>query len=266
MTCSEVRELLPEFAVGVLSEPDRVAVERHLAWCAGCRKEAGELGNAAATVAFALPQAQVPKGLGDRVLGRVRQASGTPGSVRRLRTAGAAAVAALVAVAGLGWGAVMAGRADRLAVRAEQAEERQSEALERFQKILVQLVPGGPELPAQETFLGQLTPKTAGVDGGGAVLQLVSPTRIDFVIVIVNGLDAGPEGEALPYRVALTNAGGEVLRAGRIAELDADGGAQLFRQFAERDLTGFTDVLVTDASGAVVLAGGVDQTPATPGP
>jgi hypothetical protein len=260
----EVRELLPEFAVGVLSERDRVEVERHLQWCAGCRKEAGELGHAAATFAFALPQAPVPQGLADRVVGRVKQAAGAPGSPRRLRTAAATAVAALVAVAGLGWGAVMAGRADRFADRAAQAERRQALALERFQKVLSGAVPGA-QLPTQETFLGQLAPVQAEGQGGGAVLQLVSPTRLDFAIVIVNGLDPS-DAAVMPYRVTLANAEGSILKVGRIAKLDADGGAELYHQFERANLSGFTDVRVTDARGKVVLAGSVDQTPATPAP
>jgi Putative zinc-finger len=260
VTCVEVRELLPEFAVGVLPEADGLQVERHLQWCAGCRKEAAELGSAAATVAFALPQAPVPQGLGDRVVGRIRQAAGDPGSPRRMRTAIAAAVAALVAVAGLGWGSVMAGRAERFADRARQAEERQSDAIEKFQHILQGVVPG-VELPEQETFLGQLAPASADGVGGGAVLELVSPTRIDFTFVIVNGLAPAGAG-ALPYRVSLSNANGEVLKAGRIEELDADGSAELFHQFGSRDLSGFTQVHVTDANGAVVLAGEIGQRPA----
>jgi len=264
VTCVQVRESLAELAVGVLPDEDRVEVERHLRWCAGCRKEATELGSAAATVAFALPPASMPAGLGERIVARVRRAAGAPGSARRLRTAAAAAVAAVVAVAGLGWGAVMAGRADRFADRAEQVELRQAEALERFQQVLARLVPGA-ELPEQETFLGRLAPAGPGMLGGGAVLQLVSATRIDFAIVLVNGLDAA-DLDRLPYRVTLSNRTGEVLRVGRIDELDADGGAQLFRQFEGHELVGYTGVQVVDASGDVVLEGAVDQTPTTPGP
>ncbi len=50
-----------------------------------------------------------------------------------------------------------------------------------------------------------------------------------------------------------------MLQGGTIAELDADGGGQAFRQFRNTDLTGFTTVLVRDASGRVVLKGTVDQ-------
>lgn len=256
MICVEVRELLPEFAVGVLDGEERVEVERHLQWCAGCRKEASELGSAAATFAFSLPPASVPDGLSDRVVRRIRRAAGAPGSSRRLRTVAVATLAALVAVTGLGWGAVMAGRAERFADRALKAEVRRAEALDRFQQVLASIVPG-TQLPEQETFLGQLAPQ--GKAGGGAVLQLVSKTRIDFVLVLVNGLEGNDE--TLPYRVRLSTPGGEVLKAGRIEELDADGGAELFRQFEDASLKGFTQVTVLDAQGNVVLSGSVDQSP-----
>ncbi len=261
MTCLQVRELLPEHAVGVLSERDRTAVEQHLRWCAGCRKEAAELASAAAVVGFALPPVETPSGLGDRVVRRVRAVAGAPGSPRRMRAAAAAAIAAVVAVSGLGWGAVMAGRAERFQDRAALAERRQAEAIENFQQVIAELVPG-TEVPAQETFLGQLAPAQGG-SGGGAVLQLVSATRIDFVVVMVSGLDP-TDLEALPYRVRLSNAAGEVLRVGRIDELDADGAADLIRQFDDRELAGFTLVEIASARGDVVLSGTVDQSPAAP--
>ena len=256
MTCTEARELLPEHAVGVLSATDREAVERHLRWCAGCRKEAAELAQAAAIVGFALPPASAPERLADRIVDAIQAAVGPRGSIRRVRVAAAGALAALVAVAGLGWGAVMAGRAERFAERAARAERRQAEALAEFRRVLDRVVPG---TDIQETFLGQLAPVHGG-SGGGAVLQLVSPSRIDLAIVMVSGLRP-KRPEELPYRVRLANAAGEVIRLGRITELDADGAADVIRQFPDRELVGFTEVTVVDALGEVVLAGTVDQMP-----
>lgn len=254
MTCLEVRELLPEMSVGVLPARERERLGRHLQWCAGCRKEAGDLDRAAATLAFALPPASAPEDLEDRVVARVRRAAGAPVTRRRARTVAAAIVAAAIAFASLGWGAVMAGRADRFAVRAEQAERQQAAAIERFRKVYANVIPGR-DLPDNETHIGPLTPLATGT-GGGFVLQLVSPTVLDFVMVIVNGLD---EPGRLPLRVQLLNGAGTMLRAGQITALNANGGAELYHQFKTQDLAGFTRVRVVDDKGQVVLAGTVDQ-------
>lgn len=264
MNCLAVRELLPELAVGVLSPADREEVERHLRWCAGCRKEAAELGQAAATLAFVLAPSPVPQGLGERIVDRVRRAAGAPGTRRRARTAAASIVAAMIAVGSLGWGAAMAGRADRFERQAKEAEQGRVDALAEFEQALAEvrgtvdsILPIPRELPNDDTFLGRLVPTAEG-QGGGAVLQLVSPTLLDFTIVIVNGLDPLAV-DRLPYRVQLFKANGEMLRAGRIAELDADGGAEVFHEFAHADLTGFTSVRVVDDRGVVVLEGGVER-------
>jgi hypothetical protein len=257
VTCLDVRELLPELAVGVLAADDRAGVERHLQWCAGCRKEASDLGQAAATFGFTLAPAPVPQGLGERVVARVRRSAGAPGTPRRARTAAAALVAVIVAVASLGWGALMAGRADRFAERAVLAERTKAEAIEQFQRTIAQLFPG-QSVSESDMHLGPLSPVAAGT-GGGFALQLVSPRLLDFSMVKVTGLD--PDATArLPYRVRLVNTRtGKELRAGRIEELDADGGAEVFHQFNRADLTGFTDVVVVDATGEVVLSGTVGR-------
>lgn len=256
MTCLDVRERLPELALGVLAPEDRDEAERHLRWCAGCRKESEDLSRATATLGFVLDPAPLPHGLDDRVVERVAAAAGRGAGVRRVRTAAASIVAAMVAVSGLGWGAVMAGRADRLEDRAALAEARWHEAIEDFRRVLTEPIPVG-ELSRETAQIGTLH-ATASGRGGGAVLQLVSPTIIDFTITIVKGLD--PEAtERLPYRIQLLNEAGDVLKAGRIDELDADGGAEVFREFRQRDLTGFTTVRVVDADQTVVLVGEIGR-------
>ena len=254
MTCLEVRELLPEHAIGVLGELEHERIQRHLQTCAGCRKEAGDLGQAASTLAFALAPAPVPEGLDDRVVARVRRAAGAPATRRRARTATVALVAAALVFASLGWGAVMAGRAERFADRAAQAQREQAVAIEHFQQVLGNVIPGG-SLSDNETHIGQLAPVAAGT-GGGFALQLVSPRILDFVMVIVNGLD---DPSVLPLRVQLVNDRGRVLRAGRIDTLDANGGAEVYHQFRTQGLGGFTTVNVVDPAGRLVLTGTVDQ-------
>jgi len=156
--------------------------------------------------------------------------------------------------ASLGWGAVMAGRAERFADRAAQAQREQATAIEHFQQVLGDVIPGG--VPSDnETHIGQLAPVASGT-GGGFALQLVSPQILDFVMVIVNGLD---DPSALPMRVQLVNDRGRVLRAGRIDTLDANGGAEVYRQFRTQGLGGFTTVNVVDSGGRLVLTGTVDQ-------
>jgi len=254
VTCLEVRELLPEHAIGVLGEPERERIQRHLQWCAGCRKEAGDLGQAASTLAFALAPAPVPQGLGERVVARIRREAGAPGTRRRRARTAASLVAATVAFASLGWGAVMAGRADRFADRAERAERAQEAAIEQFQTVLSQVIPSD-SVSSSDTHLGQLRPVAAGT-GGGFALQLVSPEILDFVMVIVNGLD---DADRLPLRVWLVNDKGRELRGGRIDELDANGGAEVYHQFQTRGLGGFTTVNVVDRAGELVLTGTIDQ-------
>ena len=254
MTCLEVRELLPEHAIGVLGEPERERIQRHLQWCAGCRKEAGDLEQAASKLAFALAPAPVPEGLGERVVADIRRAAGAPGTRRRSARTAASLVAATVAFASLGWGAVMAGRADRFADRAERAERAQEAAIEQFQTVLSQVIPSD-SVSSSDTHLGQLRPVAAGT-GGGFALQLVSPEILDFVMVIVNGLD---DPDRLPLRVWLVNDKGRELRGGRIDELDANGGAEVYHQFQTRGLGGFSTVNVVDSTGEVVLTGTIDQ-------
>ena len=252
MTCLEVRDLLPELAVGVLPARDRQEVERHLRWCAGCRKEAGELGDAAATIAFALPPADLPDALRERVVRDVKGAAGALRKPRRARAAAASALAAAVALGSLGWGAVMANRADEFAQRAADANRARAQALELFRPILANPLVSEEDLNRQ-TRLGRLTPTEDG-QGGGMALQLLSPRILDFSLVIVNGLDPR-DADRVPYHVEFENGAGEVVRGGRITELDDEGHAEAFREFANRDLTGYTLVRVVDVDGVVVLEG-----------
>lgn len=254
MSCVDVRDQLAEFAVGVLTKDEQAEVERHLQWCAGCRKEAAELGQAASTFAFALHPEPVPEGLEDRVVAGVRRTAASPHVRRRTGTVIAAVVAAAIAVAGLGWGSVMAGKARSLADQTRQLEQQQDQALERFRHLLANLPGSHPG----ETHLGRLVPTRAITQGAGIALQLVSPTRLDFAFVVVNGLPKDPA--LLPYEVTLQDQRGRVLPVGRITELDTGGGAEAFRQFKNTDLGGYTKVLVLDASGHAVLRGTVDQT------
>lgn len=258
MNCTVVRDRLPERALGAVAPSDGQVMDRHLAWCAACRKEAGELERAAATFAFALAPAPVEPGpqLEDRVVDVVRSAASKrqPLVARRGRLAVALAVAGMVAVSGLGWGSVMAGRAARFEDRAKLAQQKQQDALDRFQREV--LNSGGFNDPGNEVFLGTLATDTRGGTAAGSALTLVSPTTPDLAIVMVNGFDLTAAQDALPFRVFLTTERGQRLRVGRIKALDSGGGAILSAQF-ELDLSRYAGVEVLDRDGNVVLHGSV---------
>jgi hypothetical protein len=266
VNCATVRDRLVEHALGALPPRDAAPVDRHLAWCAACRKEAGELQRATATLAFGVAPLEAPVELEERTIDAVHQAveqrDRRPSTPRRSRLALIAALTGMLAVLGTGWGAVMANRAadsDRL-VQLETL--RSQSAVERFRDLLNSAEFGDPE---DEVFLGTLSPSATG-GGGGSALTLVSPSIIDMSIVLVNGVPEEAR-ERLPFTVRLRGDDG-VLVVGRIekGDLDDSGAGIVMREFDE--LVGFDSVVVRDVEGGVVMSGSM-QTRATvtsPGP
>jgi predicted anti-sigma-YlaC factor YlaD len=267
VNCTAVRDQLTERSLGAVPADEAQALDRHLAWCAACRKEASELDRAAATFVFTLAPAQPAPDLEDRVVETVQAvaAKRQPTNVRRGRLAVTLAVAGMIAVSGLGWGAVMAGRAARFEDLSKVAQQKQQDAIEAFREVL-----NSQEFndPANEVFLGTLATDTRGGTAAGSALTLVSPTTADIAIVMVNGFDLTAAKEALPFRVFLTAEGGRRLRVGKkIEALDSGGGAILSAQF-ELDLSRYTGVEVLDRNDKVVLHGSVSLRPSitTPSP
>jgi len=259
VTCTAVRDRLAEHALGVLATRDLTEVDRHLAWCAACRKEAEGLNRAAGSLAFTLAPVEPAPELEERI---VEAIAGTVGDrrtdvPRRGRLAVAAVVAAMLALSGLGWGAVMAGRADRLERRVEQAQQRQSESIIRVQTIFRTL-----EFGDGKASLALLATVDGG-SGGGAGMTVTSDSIRDIAIVQVLGLRAG-QG---PFTVELAAHDGDVIQVGRIRHLDVDGGTTLIRRFDE-DLEGFERLIVRGSTGGIILQGilEADAGLATPSP
>jgi hypothetical protein len=92
---------------------------------------------------------------------------------------------------------------------------------------------------------------------GGAVVLLASPRRLDLAIALLAGLEPADRA-AFPYRVFLRGPRGRELLVARIGahEVGRDGSAEEAGEFPQ-DLSTFTDVVVRDARGAVVLRGAV---------
>ena len=255
MNCLAVRERLPEHTLHLVEEPEATTIDRHVEWCAACRKEFSDFGEAAATIPVALTDRGPSPELEDRVVDAVRSSAGfAAGSTRpgrsRARMAALAVVAAFVAVASLGWGAVMAGRADRFSATAKIAVQQQQAAIARFESLIATL-PG--TVPTDHPRLGDLSPTAGhGNVASGAALMLTNGAGPDYAFVILNGVQQKRVGP-LPYRVDLEDAAHSSVTVGRITQLQG-GTAQLIRSFGH-DLLPFSRVKVWDANGDAVMAG-----------
>lgn len=252
MNCTTVRDRLAEHALAVLPARDVTPVDRHLAWCAACRKEAGELQQASATLAFTLAPGNPPADLEDRVVGAVqseaaRRVHRAQQSPRRNRLVLVASLTALLAVVGTGWGAVMAGRAARSDDARARAVEQRYSAVERFRAMLNTL-----EFRDNrgEVFIGPLEPEIVG-GGSGNAFSLVSPSMTDMVFVLIDDVPAESR-ELLPFVVRLRSNDG-VLMVDRLEKLDDSGAGTVTAEFL--DLTGYDMVIVRDAEGHVVMSG-----------
>lgn len=266
MNCTVVRDRLAEHALGVVRGRDAAAIDHHLAWCAACRTEARDLRGAAAVLPYALPPAEPDPALEGRVVEAVVRArgAGRQAAPRRARLATAAVLAAMFAVAGMGWGAVMAGRAARLEDSAAEAVREQERATEDFAVVVEELL---QQFGEAEAYLGLLTPTDETLEASGSALTIVAPRVEDQVLVVVNGLPTGRK-RLLPYMVVLA-AGRDEVVVGQLdaGDFDTGGVAELGGPLDE-DLRRYDRVLVRDARGEVVLRGMLEsQAPvATPSP
>jgi hypothetical protein len=243
VNCLIVRERLAEHALGVLTDGDASSMDRHLEWCAACRKEAGELQRAAVTLAYSVAPVEPPAELEDRVVETVRDAA-----PRRSRVAAAGVLAAMLALSGLGWGAVMAGRAERAEKQAEDARRRQEEAIRRFQDVF-RFPEVDPAAIAEVSTL--LSPRLR--EGRGEALVLLSPSGDDLAFVLVNGLTE-VRANHLPLEVRLVGNGSRQLVVGQIRTLNSGGEGGVYRTFVE-GLRGFSAVVIRDARNRVLLSG-----------
>ncbi len=233
MSCAEVRDLLPQHALGVLPADRRRAVDEHLAWCAGCRKESAELADGAAVAALASPVAP-PADLGDRVVRAVARAAGRE---RRRGPRVAMVVAAAVALASVGLAGALAGRVQRLEDAAATARDRADRAAGRFAEVLEDVGGATPVLSA---------PLEGQGDAGGRALLFDAPQARDFALVVAGGLPRSGE----PYLAYLVSPSGRRLEIGR---LRATGPGQLSRYRFFADLAAARDLVVVDRTGRTVL-------------
>ncbi|MEX0651003.1 MAG: hypothetical protein WD186_03145, partial [Actinomycetota bacterium] len=194
----------------------------------------------------------LPAELEDQVVGGVQAAVARrdrrpQASPRRSRLVLVAALTAMLAVLGTGWGAVMAGRAARSDDAALLEKIRTQSAVEKFRKVINTL-----EYNEGEVFIGPLEPANVG-GGSGNAFTLVSPSMIDMVFVLIDGVPAEAR-ELLPFAVRLRGDDG-VLMVGRLEknEIDDSGAGTVTAEFL--DVAGYDTVIVRDADGHVVMSG-----------
>jgi anti-sigma factor RsiW len=134
LRCSQLRDMAPEVALGLVTGEERAVALEHLEGCAACRAEVASLAGVADELLLIGPEAPPPDGFDRRVLARLTEvrAAEAPSSARRQRgtrrrrpdrrrlavgAALSAAAAAVVLVA-----AVVAIRDDPAAPTEERAE------------------------------------------------------------------------------------------------------------------------------------------------
>jgi hypothetical protein len=161
----------------------------------------------------------------------------------------AGVLAAMLALSGLGWGAVMAGRAELAEQRARDARVQQQRAIANFQRVLRDLPGLDPEAIVEISTL--LSPSLQA--GRGDALVLLSPSGDDLAFVLVDGLTE-PRSAKLPLRVRLVSDDATNFLVGEIRTLDQAGGGGVFATFHE-DLTHVSTVVIRDANRQVVLRG-----------
>jgi hypothetical protein len=171
------------------------------------------------------------------------------GRPRRSRVAAAAVLAAILALTGLGWGAVMAGRNGRLEDQVQEALVGRQDALKRWAAVLVQLEGADP---ANVIELADLMSPRQRI-GGGDALVLLSPSSSDVAVVAFTGL-TGVSERRLPIEVWLESDEVADVLVGRLGTLDPAGGGGVSKWFLQ-SLGSYDAIVVRDARGKVLLNG-----------
>ena len=256
MTCLEVRELLPELAVDVLPRrPHRGRAAspvvrrvpqgglgprpggRDLAFSLPGARPAGTRRRASWTASGGSPAASAPPPRENRG-GRDRRRDGRGGEPRLGRGHGGS----------------------RRPVRGPSGAgaTRSGRALERFRVVLSQVIPGEEVSSNEGRGSVSSRPPPGAPAAGRPAARLAHDARLR---------DRDRERPERRRRTVSRTACScrtprvEVLRAGRIAELDSDGGAEVFRQFQTQPSPASRRSRWSTLRGEVVLTGTVDQDP-----
>jgi Putative zinc-finger len=264
MNCVDVRDRLPEQALGVLEDEQLRQVERHLEWCAGCRKEAAEMLEGLANVAVAMSPVDPHPSLQERVVqavavatGRVRAAPGRRG----LRLLAVATLAAAISAAtAFGWAFAERAKVQGLKEKVATVENSQRGLAKLFNDLKADSGGNG------RLYEATLFPGRPAHQQAGQALVYSGPKGRGFVLVeVLLHLDQGHG----PYRVTLQERSGTERVVGTL-EVTSSGTYVLLRQFSGDERGGTPQLRklsllkIVDRTGTPLVVGLIRPYVATP--
>jgi hypothetical protein len=193
----EVRELLPEVALGIASGRDRARALEHIAGCTECRTELEELSGIADELLFLAPVEQPTVGFEDRVIRRMPN-----GSPRSASGGTGARVRQLLAAATIGLFAAL------LALGFEYATSREDREFAGYYRRALE--------HAEGSYFGALELRDSGGEPAGLVFAYEGKPSWVFLVV-----DA--EAGSGTYRVELQTNEGASLALGETTLADGRG-------------------------------------------
>jgi hypothetical protein len=237
MTCEEVRERLPEYALGTLDDTTDMAVRRHLRGCAACRREMTALSEGVSLFAMAVHDRTPPEELKGRVTTALAEewtdAQQSQAAARPRRSWIAAVAAAAVLVAALSWGAVEMRHASTVSAQASS-----------YQNLLSKL--GGKEFR-----VGSLQP-APGRTVDGTVVAYDSSHYQSFVAVFLRA--PGVSGDA---KAVLTSPDGRSITVTPVKIGDDGSGAAWL--VTPTDIQSFDHVVVTAPDGSTLATANISK-------
>jgi hypothetical protein len=254
VTCEETLQLLPDSALGTLSDIEEAAVRHHLRGCGACRGDAMTLDSGVAMFAAAAHAADPPPELRERVMSALSEewaaadrqgpAIPSPRSHRRgparpsLATRILAVAAVVIALGGaIAWGVTEQRHASDATSRLAAVTEDAS----AYQRFLTAL--GG-----KEVRVAKLHAVSRVVVGGTAILY-DSDRHESWGLVELNA-----PGYRKPIKVTLVSSSGDRIDFPFAVEIDQDGHGATWLVTAA-DISTFRTVQLRGPDGAVLATG-----------
>lgn len=194
--CAEVRELIPELAIGIASGEDRARALQHLSRCADCRRELEQMSEVADELLLLAPDREPPIGFETRVVGALARPK--PKRWRGVALAVAAALAFAAVAGGIVWRSTSN---DRL-LAAEYREVLRKFDGRYFQTATLHGSPGEGEgqvfgYQGTPSWIFMLIPPQEEVRRYAITLETRGGGHLDLGAVEV-GSDGGSWGKAIP--------------------------------------------------------------------